>query len=472
MKNRFKKSILLIGSALALASCGSASVTTASSASASSSTSAETVTSTAGTSASTTSTTHGGQPGGNPGGGSGGGSNNGSGDTTTEYDSTATVTKGDATPLTDTDGNAIYSGTASLTFSNTTVSINAKYIVDGVSVKITSGTYENATGSDDGAVFLVVNGGSLTIEGTDSSKVVVSKSGSGASNGQVGDEYNFYGINSGIVVAGSSSSAAISNAEIKTAANGSNAVVATLSGTVGISSSAITTTGQAGSRGLHTTYNGHITADGVSISTRGASCASLANDRGGGDITATNMTLETNGSGSPLIYSTDTISVSDSTGTANKAQMVVVEGGSSASVTNVWFSAVGGGNRSGTSETDSSTHTIDACGIIIYQSMSGDSSSGTDYFTATDSSFTLTTSSIPMIWTTNIRSVIRLTNNTFTFDNDYFLVAESTDQWGTGGSNGASVGLTASNQDLTSYKAYVGDNSSLTVSGPSFKEVV
>ncbi len=393
--------------------------------------------------------------------------------------SSDTSSQGTATSLTDTDGNTIYSGSKSVTFSSSSASgstktISAAYIIDGVTVEITSGEYSSASSSSDQVVFLVVNGGKLKITGTSSSPVKITKSGSAASGGQVGDDYNFYGINSAIVVSGSSSSATIQYATITSSSNGSNAIVSTNSASVTIKNSTITTSGSAGSRGLHCTYDGTITADTVTITTQGASCASLATDRGGGTINATNMTLQTNSAGSPLIYSTGTINATNSTGTANSAQMVVIEGASSATLSGCTFSCTGTGNRSGSSESNTSSHVVDAGGIMIYQSMSGDSSDGTDYFTASNSSLTVTTSGIPMIYVTNITAVIALTNNTFTraADSDYFILAEETNQWGTVGSNGGKVTLTASNQDLSSYTAFKGGSSSnsLTVSGSNFSE--
>lgn len=403
--------------------------------------------------------------------GTGGSSSSGS----SSSSSSATTTAGSATSLKDTNGNTVYSGSASVSFSSSsatgsTTTLSAAYLIDGTTVEITSGEYASASGSSDQVVFLVVNGGSLKITGTSESKVSITKSGSAASGGQVGDDYNFYGINSGIVVSGSASSATIEYAAISTTSNGSNAIVSTNGATVTIKNSTISTTGSAGSRGLHATYGGIINADTVSITTQGGSCASLATDRGGGTITAANMTLETNSNGSPLIYSTGTISVSDSTGTANKAQMVVVEGGSSATVEGCDFTCTGDGNRSGTSESNSSTHTVDAAGIMIYQSMSGDSSAGTDYFTAKNSTLKVTTSGVPMFFCTNITADITLEGNTFTpaSSDDYFVLAEATSAWGTSGSNGAAVNITATNQDLTSYTAYKGSTSSITVSGSSF----
>ncbi len=278
------------------------------------------------------------------------------------------------------------------------------------------------------------------------------------------DDYNFYGINSGIVVSGSSSSATISYANIVTSSNGSNAVVATNDANVTITSSSIRTTGSAGSRGLHTTYGGNIKASDTKIVTQGVSCASLANDRGGGNIEAISMELETNSNGSPLVYSTDSITVSSSTGSANGAQMVVVEGGSSATLNDCEFSCSGNGNRTGTSDSNSSTHTIDAGGIFIYQSFSGDSSEGVDYFNATNCTFNVTTSSVPMFYLTNITAVITLSNNTFSqsSSSDYLLMAEATNQWGNAGSNGASVSVKLLDQTWDNSRTYCGSTSSIS----------
>ncbi len=385
----------------------------------------------------------------------------------TSSSSSTTTTTTSTTELTDTDGKTISSGTATISFSGTSKTLSAAYLIDGVDVAITNGSYASASDSSDQVVFLVVNGGSLTITGTESDMVEITKSGSAASGGQVGDDYNFYGINSAIVVAGSGSKATLNYVDIETSANGANAVVATVSGAVTINNSTITSTGSAGARGLHCTYDGTISADNVDITTSGASCAALATDRGGGAITATNMTLETNSNGSPLVYSTDSITVSNSTGTANSAQMVVVEGGSSASLTNCEFSCSGDGNRTGTSESNSTSHTIDAAGIFIYQSVSGDSEEGTDYFSATDCTLTVTTSGVPMFYLTNITAEITLEDNTFASNSssDYFIMCEETDQWGKVGSNGGKATLNLTDQSLSGLKSFVGGSSSNSLTG-------
>lgn len=385
-----------------------------------------------------------------------------------EVSSNSSASSSSSGKVYDTNGNEITSGSYVLSFvyghQTTTKTISAAYLINGVTVNITSGEYSSASGSSDQVVFLVVNGGKLNITGSEANYVSIGKTGSGASNGQVSDDYNFYGINSGILVSGSSSSATIKYASIETNANGSNAIVATNEANVDISSSSIKTTGNAGSRGLHTTYGGNITAEEVSIVTQGASCAALANDRGGGSIVASKMSLTTNSNGSPLVYSTDSITVSDSTGNANKAQMVVVEGGSSASLTACEFSCTGEGNRTGTSDINSSTHTIDAGGIFIYQSFSGDSEEGVDYFSATDCTLTVENSGVPMFYATNITAEVTLNNNVFAqaSSEDYLLIAEATNQWGNSGNNEANVTVKLTDQEWDESKTYCGSTSNIS----------
>ena len=299
--------------------------------------------------------------------------------------------------------------------------------------KIDSESY--STDGEDTSVILVKDGGSLTL--TDST---ISKTGGDSSNTENSE---FYGINAGILVT-EGSTATISGADISTDATGSNAVFSTgTDSQIYISNSVITTTGSSSARGLDATYGGYIEADNVTITTQGGSCATLATDRGEGTVLATNSTLETNGSGSPLIYSTGSISLYDSTGTANAAQMVVIEGKNSATVENSTLYATGAGNRGD----------VDIGGIMIYQSMSGDADEGTGTFNAADSTLTIISDSeyyetAPMFFITNTEAVINLTNTELSYGSNILLKAEGTSEWGTEGSNGGDVTLNADNQNL------------------------
>ena len=300
--------------------------------------------------------------------------------------------------------------------------------------KTLSGSYTSKK-SDQSAV-LVKNGATLTLN-----NAVLNKASGDSSNTENSE---FYGINAGLLVT-TKSTANVTNAKITTSAKGSNAVFATgTNAKINISDSMITTTGSGSARGLDATYGGTINADNVTVSTSGNSCATLATDRGEGTVTAKNSTLSTKGTGSPVIYSTGKISISNTTGSASGSQMVVIEGKNSATVTNSKLTASGQGNR----------NNVDNSGIMIYQSMSGDASTGTGTFTAKNSTLSISKNSsyykkAPMFFVTNTDAVINLTNTKLSYGSNTLLSVKGTSEWGQSGSNGGTVKLNASKQTLT-----------------------
>lgn len=315
---------------------------------------------------------------------------------------------------------------------NESVNASGKTEVDGK--ELTLGDEYDSTEADESTV-LVSNGGNATIDGAK-----ITKSSGDSSNTESSE---FYGVNSGILVQ-KNSTATIKNATISTSAKGSNAVFSTGENSkIYISDSTITTTGESSSRGLDATYGGYIEADNVKIITQGGSCATLATDRGEGTVKATNSTLETNGQGSPIIYSTGNISLSNSKGTANGSQMVVIEGKNSAKVTSSELTAYANGNRGDT----------DVCGIMIYQSMSGDAGEGTGTFTGENSTLSISKDSkyyksAPMFFITNTNAIINLNNTNLSYGSGVLLAAKATSEWGNSGSNGGKVTLNAENQTL------------------------
>ena len=287
---------------------------------------------------------------------------------------------------------------------------------------------------------------------SDQSVVYVTNSGITIKDSQLtksGDSSNtenseFYGVNAAVLVQGGG--VTISGGQITTSANGANAICVTNKGTATISDGTIIkSTGSASARGLHATFGGTIIANGISILTQGRSCASLATDRGEGTVTCSACSLMTEGKGSPLIYSTGTIIVNGkSTGTASGAQMVVVEGRNSASVTNSDLKCSGQGNR------DSN---VDQCGVMLYQSMSGDADDGTSKFNCQNSNMEIESSSsvyssAPMFFITNTDATISLNGCTFKYGSNIFLKAAGTSEWGSSGSNGGDVILTLTNQNI------------------------
>ena len=303
--------------------------------------------------------------------------------------------------------------------------------VDGKEENL-NGTYSSSKSDED--AILVKNGGSATVTNS-----TVTKSGD-STNVQNSE---FAGINAGILTT-EKSTTTIKDTKITTSAKGANAVFATgENAKVYISDSTIETTGESSARGLDATYSGYIEADNVTITTKGGSCATLATDRGEGTVKASNSKLTTNGSGSPLIYSTGNISITNTTGSANGSQIAVIEGKNTATITSSKVTCSAAGNR----------NNVDQAGVMIYQSMSGDASEGEGTFTSKNSTLSIDSDSkyyksAPMFFSTNTDAVINLENTKLEFGSGTLLSAKGTDEWGESGKNGADVTLNATKQTL------------------------
>ena len=337
---------------------------------------------------------------------------------------------------------ALSAGSWSGAIGDKTMTLSGAHIVDGIEATIDGGTFEST--SADEAVFLVVGGGSLTI-----TNARINKSGDASTDGRHGvdDSYNFYGLNSAVVVVGEGSTATVRQTTLTTSSSGSNAVVATGSATATVTGCAISTTGES-SRGLHATYAGVINGSDLTIETRGAHCAAVATDRGSGTVAVDGAnTFTTSGDGSPCIYSTGEITVSGLTGRANGAQAVVVEGKNHATVTD------------STLVTASQTG-----GVMLYQSMSGDaadSDAAKEVSTLVMTGVSLTcTQAVPILYVTNTSSQATLTQCTLQTPGG--LATADEDRWGKTGSNGGELALTL---DATSSDGAIaaGSTSSITV---------
>lgn len=325
-----------------------------------------------------------------------------------------------------------------LLFTNSTSS-STQAASSGVITTTTSKSLSNktvsSTTSDESAI-LVNNGSELKASG-----LTIKKSGDTSNT----ENSEFYGINSGILVE-KNSSALIKNSVIKTTANGANAIFSTgEKSEITVKNTKISTTGDS-SRGLDATYGGTINAEKVTINTQGQHCAAVATDRGEGTITATSSTLNTNGKGSPCVYSTGNITVSNSKGLATNSSCAVIEGKNSITLNSSKLTSYGLGR------TDDG---IDNCGVMIYQSMSGDADTGTGTFTSKNSTLSISKKSSaykssPMFFITNTNAVINLTNTTLNYGSNKLLtVSGNSGEWGTSGSNGGTVTLNANKQTLT-----------------------
>ena len=253
--------------------------------------------------------------------------------------------------------------------------------------------------------------------------------------GDSGDESaDFYGTNAA-VLADNGADLTISNANITTDGSHANGVFSYGTGTsVTISDSAITTTGN-NSGGLMTTGGASLTASNLTVITSGNSSAAIRSDRGGGTVTVTEGSYSASGMGSPAVYSTADITVSNATLTASASEAVVIEGGNSVTLNNATAS---GNNSRLNGQSTVKTN------VLIYQSMSGDASEGASEFTMNGGSMTAETGT--MFHVTNVTTTINLSGVDFTYaaDSDSFL-SLSADAWGTAGKNGgnATVNLDA-----------------------------
>lgn len=301
---------------------------------------------------------------------------------------------------------------------------------------ITSGDYSSSK-SDENAILATGN-----IK-ANLSNITVTKTGDSDS----GDNTSFYGTNSAII-AKSGANLTLKNINVETNATGSNGVFSyggTASTnnsssdgtTVTISDSKIVTK-KDNSGGIMTTGGGVMKAVNLTVTTSGVSSAAIRTDRGGGTVTVEKGVFTTTGQGSPSIYSTAKINVKDAKLISKSSEGIVIEGKNSVSIDNTTL--IDTNNKlNGKSTTYKN--------IFMYQSMSGDASSGESYFKAVDSK--ITTNKGDTFYVTNTIAKIELSNNTFINNDDEanFLRIKK-DSWGNDGSNGGDVELIMTNQKI------------------------
>ncbi len=273
-----------------------------------------------------------------------------------------------------------------------------------------------------------------------------------------GDSCNFYGLNAAVLVK-DGAAVSITGGTVTSDADGANGIFcyggnggqngASGDGTtLTVRDTVITTTGN-GSGGIMTTGGGTTYAYDLTVETSGRSSAAIRTDRGGGTVVADGGTYTSNGLGSPAIYSTADITVSNAKLISNLSEGVCIEGLNSITLNDCDLTA------SNTQRNGNATF-LDS--IMIYQSMSGDAASGTSHFTMTGGS--LTSKSGHVFHVTNTNAVITLEGvEIVNEDADNILLSVCADGW-TGGSNTAV--LKAADQKLSG-AVKVGSDSSLTL---------
>jgi len=194
-----------------------------------------------------------------------------------------------------------------------------------------------------------------------------------------GDEADFYGENSA-VFATEEGTLTITDSLVETNGTHANAVFSYGEGTVvNIADSVIETQGNC-SGGIMTTGGGTMNAENLTINTAGRSSAAIRSDRGGGTVTVSKGYYKTTGTGSPVVYSTADITVSDAYMESTASQGIVIEGKNTVTLNNDTLIA-----DNNTKNSDKSDYYQ---AVMIYQSMSGDAAVGTSSFTASGGSIT------------------------------------------------------------------------------------
>lgn len=285
-----------------------------------------------------------------------------------------------------------------------------------------------STGTDENAI--LVTDGEVTV--TDSTVTRTSDDSTG------GDNSSFYGVGATLLTTGGTLT--VENTTIESDAAGAAGVFAYGDGVAYVNNCTITTT-QDTSGGIHAAGGGTLYATNNTVTTNGESSAAIRSDRGGGTMVVDGGTYTSNGTGSPAVYCTADITISNATLVSNNSEAVCIEGLNSLTLTDCNLS----GNIPDDSRNDCNWN------VILYQSMSGDSEVGNSSFTMTGG--TLTAKNGGMFYTTNTESTFVLENVDITYadENDFFLKVTGNDNergWGTSGENGAQCTFTAINQEM------------------------
>lgn len=294
------------------------------------------------------------------------------------------------------------------------------YTLDGQAATLTGQTY-NASSADQSGVY-VINGGNLTL-----SNSTITTSGDTSSD----ENSSFYGLNAGVLA--NNSTITLTDSSINTSGTGANGAFAVgSSAVVNLTNVTITATGDGG-HGVMATQGGTMTLTNVTFNTSGAHSAPIATDRGGGTITSTGDIITTTGTDSPCYYSTGTLTASNATCNATGSEAVVIEGANSVILTN----------------SSLTSSVADKWGVMIYQSFSGDAQGSDGVFNMTGGSLSYTAANGPLFYVTNTNGTINLAGVTVSAASGILVRAEGNDRWGTSGSNGGTVFLTADGQTLT-----------------------
>ena len=283
-----------------------------------------------------------------------------------------------------------------------------------------------STGTDENAA-LISSGANVTLDNDTITRT--------SADSQGGDNSSFYGV--GAAVLATDGTAYVKDGSVITDAAGGAGLFAYGDGTVYASDTTVKTA-QDTSGGVHVAGGGTLYGWNLDVETNGESSAAIRSDRGGGTMVIDGGNYVSNGVGSPAIYSTADIAVSNASLTANGSEAVCIEGLNSIHLYDCDLT----GNMSDLDQNDN-TWTV-----ILYQSMSGDSEVGNSTFQMDGGS--LTSENGGVFYTTNTESTITLDNVDINYndDNEFFLQCTGNTNQRGWGQSGADCHFTGISQDM------------------------
>jgi hypothetical protein len=288
-------------------------------------------------------------------------------------------------------------------------------VVDGTSQTVADKVV-SSDAADTSGVY-VLNGGNLTI-----SNATINTTGETSSQ----DNSSFFGQNAGVLVT-QNSRVALFDSHITTSGGGANGLFAYGAGAfAAMTGGSITATGDGG-HGPMASGGGSLAITNVIVTTSRIHGGAVATDRGGGTIWVSGGKITTHGQDSPAIYSTGNIIGENALFIATGAEGAVIEGRNSIALKNCEMSGAL------------------KCGVMIYQSFSGDAEGREGSFSIEGGS--LTAAQGPLFFVNNTRGLIHLKDVNVSVASGV-LVNAAASRWGQNGSNGGHVELTAEHQTL------------------------
>lgn len=299
-----------------------------------------------------------------------------------------------------------------------TVRYKATYVVDGSGENQANAAYL-ATATDTSAIW-ITNSGALILTSPD-----IKTRGNSSSN----EGSSFYGLNAALL-ATSGGTVKVEGGSITTSGSGANGAFAMGNGSsVILEDLRIEASGE-GSHAAMATQNGAITLKNVALKTTGGRASAIATDRGGGTIDVAGGTVTVEGPNSAGFYSTGIITARGTTVRSMGAEMAVIEGANSITLTDVNMSSA-----------------MEKWGVLVYQSFSGDAEGNRGTFTMTGGSLAYMPTAGPLFYVTNTTGVIKLTGVELTARSGIWLKVGA-GGWGHPGSNGGHAIVTADEQSI------------------------